>query len=578
LASATIVLSLAACNGGGAREQERRIAIIHFEDLSSGGNGNWAGAALAEIAAARFQADPDFAFAVPSLREARLRYATHMVQGYFSRPDQLRVTLREEGTQDNTEVVVLPFEGPLRVSEPLIEALGGSPAQYTTASATAVEARWQSELAQNHAEAMAHAQRALAADPYYGAAHLRRVELARASGDPAVFREAVDAASARDIRYTAPESAKLAAVRAQLNGDQASAAEAALAFARAERSDPAAWMVAAQQSLLAKQPGDAAIAIGQAIRFEPQNAGLWNQLGYAQAFAGNLEQATRSLRRYAELQPRSPNPMDSLGEVHFLFKRFDDAALYFSQAAELDRNFLGGQSFARAALARFLAGDLSKADEHFLAYEQVLRDLKDPLIPVRSALWLKATGRDQAAKAELSKTLDDPNAVGPVRVAALSVRSFWLLSEGDRSAAAAAAHEAAGMATTPGGRLLPSTAAFLASPSTAAEGWEARVQRALPTPELEPLRDKLLAWALLLDGHEQESVAVWQRIWERTSLLGGAEEIAGYCLALAAAGQPEQIRERVPSLLPLSPTDPGWPALLFPSVVNVMRQPSPAGG
>jgi tetratricopeptide (TPR) repeat protein len=550
-------------------KSERRIAILHFEDLSSGGGNLWVGAALAAVTAAKFTSERDFAFAAPTLQDARLRYATHTVQGYLAGPGQLKVAIRDEAQRKTTGVAVVPFADPLQASEPLIRALGGTASPYTTTNVQALHARWRSELAEDIEEAQRYVAEAISADPNFGAAHLQKIELIRRSGDRSALEVALGAASAPEVRYTPGEAAQLAALRAELAADIYQSAKATLAYARAQRSDPAVWLLSAERLLLAKQPGEAALAIGQAIRYQPESGDLWNQLGYAQAFAGNFDQAAASLRRYAELAPQSPNPLDSLGEVHFLFKRFEEAEGLFLQAAELDRNFFGGQLFLRAALAAFLAGDLKKADDDYKKYVEVRRALKDPLLPVRTDLWLNATGRREGAESALSEVLAQPHTIEPVRVGALSVRSLWRLSAGDRTAAAEAARQALQIAS-PANRLLPTTAAFLASPSSGAAAWEERAMRTLPAPELVSLRDQLLAWALLLDGFENESVAVWKRVWARTPPLTGAEVSAGYAVALEAAGQKASIAKLLPPLQPLPVTDPGWSTLLFPRVLNVI--------
>ena len=54
-------------------------------------------------------------------------------------------------------------------------------------------------------------------------------------------------------------------------------------------------------------------AFREAMRREPEQPLLWNELGYTEAFAGNLDGAVNALREYEKRAPGDANPLDSLG-------------------------------------------------------------------------------------------------------------------------------------------------------------------------------------------------------------------------------------------------------------------------
>ena len=58
-------------------------------------------------------------------------------------------------------------------------------------------------------------------------------------------------------------------------------------------------------------------AYKSALKIEPDSIVLWNYLGYAHAYAGDLSSARKALEEYRRLAPTDANALDSLGEVHY---------------------------------------------------------------------------------------------------------------------------------------------------------------------------------------------------------------------------------------------------------------------
>ena len=98
-------------------------------------------------------------------------------------------------------------------------------------------------------------------------------------------------------------------------------------------------------------------------------------LGYAQAYAGQLDSAKQTFEKYGKQPGQGPNSLDSLGEAYFM----------------------NGADLLKAAHAHWLAGDLNGADAIAAKY---LRD------PWREASWYFSTGRRDRAIAKLQSAPD----------------------------------------------------------------------------------------------------------------------------------------------------------------------------
>jgi hypothetical protein len=78
---------------------------------------------------------------------------------------------------------------------------------------------------------------------------------------------------------------------------------------------------------------------------------------------GNLDEAKSTFEQYGKRSGQAINALDSLGEAMFLNGRFGDAEKTFLDAYRKDPSFLEGVDLWKAAHARWLAGDLSGADQ-----------------------------------------------------------------------------------------------------------------------------------------------------------------------------------------------------------------------
>jgi hypothetical protein len=64
------------------------------------------------------------------------------------------------------------------------------------------------------------------------------------------------------------------------------------------------------------------------VRLDERQPFVYNDLGYADGFAGDVPQALAALDRYASLlPPNDPNPIDDRGDVLALNGRYEPGAL-----------------------------------------------------------------------------------------------------------------------------------------------------------------------------------------------------------------------------------------------------------
>jgi len=244
-------------------------------------------------------------------------------------------------------------------------------------------------------------------------------------------------------------------------------------------------------------------AYQKALAVEPDDVNVLNQLGYAAAYAGDLETATRALLRYGALRPADANPLDSLGDVNLLLGRLREAENFYLQAAKKDPGSQGGGEFFKAAVA------LSK---HFID----ARDkAKDPLADFHKAQWAWIGGRRKEAYDQLAAFARGAE-TGPLPEAAAQAYgqlTIWSVALGNRSDSALMAQKAATLAR-PASAALAAAARFLAQPSASAAEWSARAERSFPDPSQKSVRDAALAYALLADKEFQAASLVLKPMYD----------------------------------------------------------------
>ena len=160
-------------------------------------------------------------------------------------------------------------------------------------------------------------------------------------------------------------------------------------------------------------------------------------------------------------------------------------------------------------MARLMTGDRDGADALEKQYLDARTAAHDPLVAYRQAQWAWVSGRRQEGCRQLESFAREAGQ-GPLREVASRAwaeLAIWKRVSGDREGALAAA-AAGGPAAGSGAAL----AGFLSEPHAPASEWAARVARLAPGPGT-PARDRMLAYALLLDGEFDAASEVLKRIY-----------------------------------------------------------------
>lgn len=536
-----------------------KIAILPFENLSARPEQSWIGLAVASIAAEQTTADPRHrTFEAASVRDAHTLRADRIISGYYDiRSDSvvLHGTVRDEKSGKNLQ----SFEA----SAPLIEVpkLAGVVAARTEAPVRdwipaeprALREYFAARTASDPAEVMKRLDAAIAADPSYGQAHVLRAELLARSGNSEAVNSAISAA--RKSRLQGAAKARLDLLSARIQNDLDAQTAALKELAAAEGNNPQIWRSLLDTQLVRRDYRAAAQAADKVLELELRDEDALNRRGYALAFAGDLPAARKAFDEYRSAYPESANTLDSLGEVLFYHRQYDEAGKLFLEADAKDRSLINGAEPFRAALCRFLLNDIAAADTLFRKYIERQGGPANPTSALRQAIWARMTRRVPAV---------------PATGAGLATEALWMLADGNRAGALSRAQTARKSATSPAEVTLATTALLLSQPSASPDEWSTRIARALPDPRQSAIRNELLGWALLLDRRYPEAAGVLRETWRNRPGLAGPESQIPLTWALTEAGQIDEARKVMPSgWLPPTAPEPGLNALFYPKVIDL---------
>ena len=518
----------------------QRLAVLRFENLTGDDSLDWMGRAASEIIADELDGARGFSIidfsrlhasdkmlgarpkAAPGVSAERpaamLAGASRVLYGRISRAGaRLRLdavifdTSRQKIETELSETGS-PFVIPL--ADALAKQLGVPVRPFGTRAEGALREYCRGLESPDPRSAADAFSRAVAADPNFGPPYMAWAQLA-AVHDRAETERILGLGAARGSSIGELEQARIVAMAAELRGDLSGAAQALTTIARLHPTDASLLRKLAQANLGARRYQDAAGNIRAALAVEPENVELWNDLGYAEMFAGDLPAAAAAVHEYQRIRPSDANALDSLGDVYFYFGRFSQAEQYYLQAFEKDNAFNGANPLFKAAHAHLRTGDVPGADAIFRKYDEVRNRAKDPLTELRRAEWEFLSGRKKQAMDRLetiARALPAGIAAGlaPQASAQLAV---WELELGDR----AHAREFSQRAQAAQGSVLAATAQFLTDAPVSPDGWKRRTLALLPRPEDEPTRNLMLAYALLLQKDFSAAVPVLTAVYQRAS-------------------------------------------------------------
>lgn len=558
------------------------LAILRFENLTGDDSLNWMGRAVAEVMTAELVGSRTVSvigfnrlhashpglgarpLAAPGISTERpaalLSGATAILYGRVSR---VGANLRLDATIFDTSrgkferalsATGSETQGVIRLADSLARQIATPVRPYETRADQALRAYCEGLESTDAQAAQAAFSRALAADPNFGQAYVAWAESAASRKDRAEAERVLALASARGAAIPELERARMAALAAELRGDLNAAMRALETVGRLDPTDVGLFRKLYQANLNARRYNEAAQNLKDALAVEPGNPELWNDLGYAEMFAGDLTTATTALDEYHRIRPSDPNALDSLGDVNFYFGKFADAVQYYRQSFDEDKTFNSGTAMWKAAHARLRTGDIAGADALFRQYLGAGRNARDPLAELRHAEWEFLSGRRKQAVERLEAV---PRGLAP-ELAGFASQAYaqlavWELELGDRAQARAFAERAQGRRSSG----WAAVARFLTAPPAPPAEWRKRALELLPHPEDAPARDMMLGCALLLQKEFQAAVPVLSDVYQYSPpepqeilpvLLAWAELETGHTDEAARFVQRNPIPDRAPDL------------------------------
>jgi len=393
-----VAAGCAACSRSGNATNER-VALLPFENLTGDTALDWISAAGPKIVTDQLLGGA--ARIVPilagSLRDAYGSGATQVVHGYFekrfrSNPGEtlhFEFVLEDARTHKALQTIA-GDGGTLTALDRLAKQIDTNAHAFSSTNSGAVAAWGSGDY-----------EKAVSLDPGFGAAWSSWVQARTAAGDKQRASELVTTALGQASLQSPVDRAQLEFAAATLRQDESAQQQALLALSRLMPHDAAVLRRLAAQQMSTRHFPEAARYYGAALQEDPDDSDTWNLVGYAQAFAGDLASAQKSLERYGRDPAHAANALDSRGEASFLNGKFAEAEKFFLEA-QAKSALLDGSDLLKAAYARWLQGDLPGADQLFVRYLTIRTQQKDRLIPWRQAVWEYSTGRSQAALARLS--------------------------------------------------------------------------------------------------------------------------------------------------------------------------------
>jgi Flp pilus assembly protein TadD len=378
-----------------------RIAILPCENLTGDPSLDWMASSASTILAAELTGVPKIlAVRVQSVSDGYLGKTARFVHSYFTgKPGNVHFQVEIEDAARHKIDSAVTSEGDLLAAmNQAAKHIDAAAQSFSTSNPEAVAA-W------GHGEY----ERAVNLDPDFGAAWLAWMETLIARGDPAKALEIGDKLSNRNTLKSQLDVSRIAFLRARVGKDPAAANQALARVAREVRTDPSLYEALGEAEMKARDYAAAAAAYSKIIELDPENGGALNSLGYADAFAGNLDGARGIFEDYGRQPSQKPNSLDSLGEVYFMRGKFTEAEKYFLDAHQANPAFLAGGDLMKAAYAHWLAhpgdqNELKAADALMARYLDFRRNQKDQLIGWREASWLYATGLFATGRRDLALT------------------------------------------------------------------------------------------------------------------------------------------------------------------------------
>ncbi len=504
-----------------------RYAVLRFENLTGDPSLEWTARAASEIlsrslagvmsgpvlhsaalarAAATLGTSAD---AVPGAssetEDARLAGATRVITGYVQKVGsgfRVEAADRDLASQQTVRSAAAEDTTPVGAITAVAKQLSANAQPYVTSNASAIRL-YAAGLESTGDEQL---EQAVTADPNFGPAWAALATRQLTRGD----RDAAKQTVARASRYHLDDydQATIDAANAALNNDRHARVEALRRISALSPGDSVLLRTVAQSEMDVGEFADAASDWNKLAAVLPNDANAWNLLGYSRAYTGDYQGALSAMREYQRLDPKGANPLDSIGDVHFLFKKYKEAAASYLAANAKNPAFMNHGELYKAAWAKYRAGDKSGAEALFGQFRFARDKAHDASVPLFVADWLYRTGRSADAIALLRGETQNASTTKPLVYSQLAI---WDLLAGDRPAAARDAASAG-----PPQSLPVLLARFCSLPPASAQQWRERAEKMIQGNGAGNLRLLALGYALVLDDKSAEAIPVWEQIVDKS--------------------------------------------------------------
>ncbi|HZL55546.1 MAG TPA: tetratricopeptide repeat protein, partial [Bryobacteraceae bacterium] len=500
-----------------------RYAIVRFENLSGDPALEWMARGTAEYltrslaraldgpvlnttalarSAAGLGAEPSGAPGASAERtDALAAGATRLISGSIEKAgSRIRVAATEEDlvSHKTVRIVTAMQPGAFTAIQELAREIAPSASRGLTRDGNVLRL-YSTSLEEPFTAAVSDLEKTVQHDPDFGPAWVALVNAAQRRGDRSGALDLI--AKAATHKLDPLDRANLDLLSATLKNERKGRVEALKRVAALSPGDAGLLRSLGELESAEGQFAEAAKTWKKLEDFLPNDTDALNQMGYNRAWSGDYPGALEALKQYAQQRPADPNPLDSTGDVQYIYRKFSDAAASYLQANAKNPEFQSGGDLYKAAWAQFRAGDKAKADATFAQFRAVReKDKADAgILDLFNADWLYRTGRTKDAVALLRKSAASPGVSSQLAI--------WDLLAGDR---AASVKDLAGITQIQSAAVL--IAKFVTLPTAAAAEWKERSERSIHGAGAETLRRLALGYALVLDGKKEAARSVWQEI------------------------------------------------------------------
>ncbi len=221
--------------------------------------------------------------------------------------------------------------------------------------------------------------RAVQLDPAFASAYFNLAEIARDTGDVVAVERYAGQARAHADRLPERLQMMMQARDAQRKGDTGKAVAVLEGLLGRYPDAEDAYLLLGIVQSGREEIASATATLERGVKAIPASGALHNQLGYMWLAQGRYPEAIREFEAYAALDPREPNPLDSLGEAYLIAGEPEKALEKYAAALAIAPTFTSsyrGRAVAFGMLGRYddaleeerrgAEADPSSLDVHFL--------------------------------------------------------------------------------------------------------------------------------------------------------------------------------------------------------------------